>query len=119
MKLHNGHVLEFKRVILKTYKLGVSTKQISKSMEVPLALATRIKASLNKISRTVINPYMYRCSTSDCSSSIVFVNLADLRRTEVDSSVILSMRKGITIKHDGLVFERIQRNEVEDEDLIV
>lgn len=119
MKLHNAHVLEFKRVIIKTYKMGIGAKRLSKSMGIPFLLANRIKTSSDKINSTVINPYMYRCSTSDYSTSIVFVNLAELQRTEVDASIIVSMRKGITVKHDGLVFERIYRNEVEDEDLIV
>ena len=118
MKLHNSHVLEFKRVVLKTNKFGINIKQISRSLDVPLKLITRIKASGNKINSTVIDPYIYRCSDYQFSQSVIFMNLLDLQRTEVDSSVIISMRKGITVKIDGLVFERIRRSEIEDEDLI-
>ena len=118
MKLHNSHVLEFKRVVLKTNKFGINIKQISRSLDVPLKLITRIKASGDKINSTVIDPYIYRCSDYQFSQSIIFMNLLDLQRTEVDSSVIISMRKGITVKIDGLVFERIRRSEIEDEDLI-
>lgn len=118
--LYNGHVLEFKKLVINTRKFGITPEQLATQMNIPVTLVHKLIISENKIKKGTRQNHIYRCESRDSPYGVIFMNLMELRRADVPDEVIDILSCTGSCHVEGLRFQRIKYTEIDEEtDLIM